>query len=187
VILVLDNRDSFTFNLVQLLIELGGEVRVERSDRVGWRALARLRPSAILVGPGPGTPERAGSSEDVVRHLSADVPTLGICLGHQAIATAFGGRVIPARELCHGQTRALHHDGRGVFRGLASPLQLTRYNSLTVHPDLPDELEISARDDEGEILGLRHRRRPLEGVQVHPESILCIESGGRELIANFLR
>ena len=187
-ILVLDNRDSFTFNVVELLEGLGAEVRVERSSRIGWRRVAALGPAGIVVGPGPGTPAGAGCSEDVIRHLSARVPTLGLCLGLQAIATALGGRVVRAAELVHGQLRPVHHDGRGLFRGLPSPLELTRYNSLAVEEaSLAPELVVSAREASGEIAGLRHRTWPLEGVQGHPESIMCVDRGGRELLATFVR
>lgn len=185
-ILVLDNRDSFTFNLVHALEGLGADVRVERAARVSVRDVTRLRPRGVLIGPGPGTPERAGCSEAVVREVT-DVPVLGVCLGHQALATALGGRLTRETELCHGQTRPVTHDGRGVFAGLASPLAITRYNSLAVDGrTLPEELVVSARGPAGEVAGLRHRERPLEGVQGHPESVLCVEPGGRALLANWL-
>lgn len=185
-ILVLDNRDSFTFNLVQYLAELGQAVEVARADQVDLDGLRRLAPAAILVGPGPGGPSRAGCSEAVLRELSAEIPCLGVCLGMQAMATAFGGSVRRARELVHGWTSAIEHDGRGVFAGLPRPLPMTRYHSLAVEErDLPACLEISARAPDGEIMGLRHRERPLEGVQFHPESVLS--QHGRELLANFLR
>jgi len=185
-ILVIDNRDSFTFNLVQALQVLGARVQVERAGPLTIAAIRRSNPAGILIGPGPGTPERAGCCERIVREVS-DVPILGVCLGHQALATALGGRLLRDRDLCHGQTRPVRHDGRGVFRGLRNPLELARYNSLTVDEDsLPDELTVSARGPQGDIAGLRHRTRPLEGVQAHPESILCVDRGGSALLANFL-
>jgi len=186
VILVLDNRDSFIFNLVQALLEVPAEVLCVRSDAVSWQEVRSLDPDAILVGPGPGEPAEAGCSEDVIRELSGDIPMLGVCLGHQAIATAFGGRVVRSAELVHGKTRAVQHDGRGVFAGAPSPIDMARYNSLTVDETcLPAELEVSARGPGGEIMGLRHRSRPLEGIQFHPESVLCIDSGGRSLLDHF--
>jgi len=186
VILVLDNRDSFTFNLVQALLEVPAEVVCVRTDAVSWQEVRAMDPDALLVGPGPGEPAGAGCTEDVIRELSADIPTLGVCLGHQAIATAFGGRVVRSAELVHGALRPVEHDGRGVFEGVPSPLEFARYNSLIVEEaSLPAELEVSARSSNGEIMGLRHRTRPLEGVQFHPESVLCIDSGGRSLFQRF--
>jgi anthranilate synthase/aminodeoxychorismate synthase-like glutamine amidotransferase len=186
VILVIDNRDSFTFNLVQALLGLGAEVVVRRSDRLSLRAVRELRPERILVGPGPGGPAAAGPSLEVVRRLSADIPTLGVCLGHQVIGAAFGGRIGPARALLHGESVAVEHDGRGVFAGLPSPLRQARYNSLAVLDEgLPDCLEVSARASDGDVMGLRHKERPLEGVQFHPDSVLS--ERGSELLANFLR
>lgn len=185
-ILVLDNRDSFTFNLVQALQELGAEVEVARAGDLSSGEVARRHPAGLLLGPGPGTPSGAGCCEDVVRELEG-VPLLGVCLGHQALATALGGRLARDEDLCHGQTRPVTHDGRGVFAGLPNPLALTRYNSLRVdEAALPAELEVSARGPRGEIAGLRHRTRPLESVQGHPESMLCVDAGGRALLANFV-
>lgn len=184
-LLVLDNRDSFTFNLVQFLLELGAEVEVRRSDALDVAAVRALDPRRIVVGPGPGEPRAGGCSEAVIRELSARVPVLGVCLGHQAIATAFGGRVARARELVHGWTSSVSHDGRGVFAGLPARLACARYHSLAVEEhSLPACLEISARAEDGTIMGLRHRERPLEGVQFHPESVLS--ACGRELLGNFL-
>lgn len=185
-ILVLDNRDSFTFNLVQYLLELGADVRVRSSGGCTVDDLRRLEPAGILVGPGPGSPAGAGCSESVVRDLGGELPVLGVCLGMQAMATALGGRVGPARELVHGSTRAVRHDGRGVFEGLPNPFAATRYHSLAVDAEhLPRELEVTARADDGEIMGLRHREWPLEGVQFHPEAVLS--EHGLALLENFLR
>jgi anthranilate synthase/aminodeoxychorismate synthase-like glutamine amidotransferase len=185
VILVLDNRDSFVFNLVQYLRETGAEVEVRRAAEIDLRGVRALAPTHVVVGPGPGTPATAGCSEAVVRELSSELPILGVCLGHQAIGTAFGGRVRRARELLHGRTTRVHHDGRGVFRDLPDGFAATRYHSLVVDPEhVPACLEVSARGADGEILGLRHRERPLEGVQFHPESISS--EHGRELLGNFL-
>ena len=183
-LLVLDNRDSFLFNLVQYLRELGAPVRVERAAGMTLDGLRALAPERVLVGPGPGAPERAGCSEAAFRELA--VPVLGVCLGHQALATAFGGRVARSLDLAHGQPRAVRHDGRGVFSGLPCPVAMTRYNSLAVDDTaLPECLTITARAEPGgEIMGLRHKDRPLEGVQFHPESIRS--EHGRELLANFL-
>jgi anthranilate synthase component 2 len=184
-LLVLDNRDSFTFNLVQLLLELGARLEVRRSDAVGVAEVRALAPRHILVGPGPGGPQGAGCSEALIRELSGSIPVLGVCLGHQAIATAFGGRVAGARELVHGWTSRVAHDGRGVFAGLPQHVACARYHSLAVVDDgLPACLEVSARAEDGTIMGLRHRERPVEGVQFHPESVLSRH--GRELLANFL-
>lgn len=186
-ILVLDNRDSFVFNLAQALAELGAEPLVVRSTELGWRDVARLEPRGVLIGPGPGRPAGAGCSEDVVRELGPHLPVLGVCLGHQSVATALGGRLIPAPELCHGSTRALSHDGTGVLAGLPSPVQVTHYHSLAVDPDaLPGALVVSGRGEHGEVLALRHREHPVEGVQFHPESVLCLEAVGRALLANFV-
>ena len=187
-ILILDNRDSFTFNIAQVLCELLGEraTVVWRADQVTAREVLASSPAAIVIGPGPGTPDRAGCSEAVVREVPSHIPLLGVCLGHQAIATAFGGRIVRSRELVHGSTRAIEHDGRGIFRGLDSPVAMTRYNSLTVEPSsVPSELQVTARGPRDEVMALRHRSRPIEGVQFHPESILCLDTGGRKLLANF--
>ena len=192
-ILVVDNRDSFTWNLAEALAALGAEVRVEPAHRLGVAAALELAPSGVVIGPGPGTPGEAGASEALVRALPPrGVPVLGVCLGHQAIGTVFGGRVTQARELVHGETRPVTHDGRGVFAGLPSPLALARYNSLIVDeaslaPALArGALVVSAREPSGTIAGLRHTEWPLEGVQGHPESVLCIDAGGRDLLASFL-
>lgn len=184
-ILVLDNRDSFTFNLVQYLLELGTRVEVRRSGAIDVAGARALGPAGILIGPGPGTPAGAGCSEDVVRELGSEIPILGVCLGMQAMATALGGRLRSAHELVHGSTRAVAHDGRGVFRGLPERFSVARYHSLAVDPaSVPAELEVTARADDGELMGLRHRDRPMEGVQFHPEAILS--EHGHALLANFL-
>jgi anthranilate synthase/aminodeoxychorismate synthase-like glutamine amidotransferase len=185
-LLVIDNYDSFTYNLVQYLGELGAELDVVRNDAAPLAELVASRPAGVVISPGPGRPEDAGVTPDAVRAFGeAGVPLLGVCLGHQAIGAAFGGRVVRARTLMHGKTSKIHHDRRGVFRGLPDPLEATRYHSLVVEASTcPAELEVSARTDDGEIMGLRHRELPVEGVQFHPESILTHE--GKALLANFL-
>jgi anthranilate synthase/aminodeoxychorismate synthase-like glutamine amidotransferase len=184
-ILMIDNYDSFTYNLVQYLGELGAEVRVFRNDKISVEGIRALRPAAIVISPGPCDPDKAGISLDVVRSLSGKLPLLGVCLGHQCIGQAFGGRVVGARKLMHGKTSEIQHDGRGVFRGLPQRFVATRYHSLVVErSSLPAALEISAWTDDGEIMGLRHRELAVEGVQFHPESVLTVE--GKKLLANFL-
>ena len=184
-ILVIDNYDSFTYNLVQYLGELGAKLEVVRNDAMDVKAIARIRPERIVISPGPGNPDQAGVSLDVIRRLSPTTPTLGVCLGHQAIGQAFGATVTRARTLMHGKTSDIRHDGKGVFAGLSNPFVATRYHSLIVLAEtVPDELEITARSDDGQVMGLRHRRFPIEGVQFHPESILTVE--GKHLLANFL-
>jgi anthranilate synthase/aminodeoxychorismate synthase-like glutamine amidotransferase len=188
-IFVLDNYDSFTYNLVQYLGELGAKVEVRRNDQVTVGQVERLRPERIVLSPGPCTPQEAGISIELIRHFAGKVPLLGVCLGHQAVGAAFGGKIVRAKKLMHGKTSQVKHDGKTIFRGLPSPLTATRYHSLVVEPrSLPPELEVSARTSDpagGEvIMGLRHRRFPVEGVQFHPESVLTTE--GKRLIANFL-
>jgi anthranilate synthase component II len=189
-ILMIDNYDSFTYNLVQYFGELGEEVRVVRNDALTVDALRALAPSAIVISPGPCTPNEAGVSLEVIERLAGSVPIFGVCLGHQSIGQAFGGRVVRARSIMHGKTSLIHHDGRGVFRGVPSPFEATRYHSLIVdEASLPDCLEVSAWtvDAQGrrdEIMGLRHRALPVEGVQFHPESILT--QHGHALLRNFL-
>jgi len=184
-LVVIDNYDSFTYNLVQLLGELGAEMAVFRNDRVTVEELEALEPEGIVISPGPCTPNEAGISCAVIRHFAGRVPILGVCLGHQAIGQAFGGRVVRAGRLMHGKTSLIYHDGRTLFAGLPNPLEAVRYHSLLVEREtLPDCLEISAETDIGEIMGLRHKEYPIEGVQFHPESILT--QSGKELLRNFL-
>lgn len=188
-VFVLDNYDSFTYNLVQYLGELGAEVQVRRNDQVSVEEVEALRPERILLSPGPCTPQEAGISIAVIRHFAGKVPLLGVCLGHQAIGAAFGGTVVRAANLMHGKTSPVEHDGKTIFSGLPSPMVATRYHSLTVsEKGLPRDLEVSAwtreRGGGKVIMGLRHRRYPLEGVQFHPESVLTTE--GKQLIHNFL-
>jgi anthranilate synthase/aminodeoxychorismate synthase-like glutamine amidotransferase len=189
-VFVLDNYDSFTYNIVQYLGELGAEVEVRRNDRVSVGEIEGLRPEHIVVSPGPCTPQDAGVSIELIRHFAGKVPVLGVCLGHQAIGAAFGGEVVRAKTLMHGKTSAVEHDGRTVFGGIHSPMTATRYHSLIVREeDLPRELEVSAwttdRDGTRVIMGLRHKRFPVEGVQFHPESVLTSE--GKRMVENFLR
>ena len=184
-ILVLDNYDSFTYNLVQYLGELGARMRVARNDALSADDVEALAPEGIVISPGPGNPDGAGISLELICRFHTRVPILGVCLGHQAIGQAFGGTVARAQRQMHGKTSPITHDGRGVFRGLPPRFEATRYHSLVVlEAGLPADLEITARADDGEIMGLRHRRYPVEGVQFHPESILT--SQGKALLANFL-
>ena len=188
-VFVLDNYDSFTYNLVQYLGELGAEVVVRRNDQVTVAEVEAMGPERILLSPGPCTPQEAGISIDLVRHFAGKVPVLGVCLGHQAIGAAFGGEIVRAPKLMHGKTSEVQHDGKTIFRGLTSPMTATRYHSLIVQEEgLPKELEISAYAPENGgsrvIMGLRHKRYPIEGVQFHPESVLTGE--GKKLIRNFL-
>lgn len=186
-ILLLDNRDSFTFNLEHALRALGAMVEVHSSVEIDAGEVLARGPRGVLVGPGPGEPSGGGCSEEVICTVPLHCPVLGVCLGMQAMATALGGHLAPARDLIHGQTSAVNHDGQGIFLGLPSPLELARYNSLVVaYDNLPAELTISATGPGGEIAGLRHKSLPLEGIQAHPESILCLESGGRDILRNFL-
>jgi len=189
-VFVLDNYDSFTYNLVQYLGELGAEVVVRRNDELTPEEVEALKPERIVLSPGPCTPHEAGILVPLIRHMAGKAPILGVCLGHQAIGEAFGGKVVRAHTLMHGKTSAVEHDGRGVFSGLPSPLTCTRYHSLIVaEGSLPAELEVTARapgnhGGESVIMGLRHRSLPIEGVQFHPESVLT--EGGHEMIRNFL-
>jgi len=184
-LLVIDNYDSFTYNLVQYLRELGADIQVFRNDRITVDEIKRLAPERILISPGPCTPKEAGISVDVIKAFAGQVPILGVCLGHQSIGEAFGGKVIRAKCLMHGKTSQIHHDGKTLFKGLADPFTATRYHSLIVEKEsLPSVLEISAWTDEGEIMGLRHKEHKVEGVQFHPESILTKD--GKKLLKNFL-
>jgi len=185
-VFVLDNYDSFTYNLVQYIGELGGQVTVRRNDRVTLDEIAALAPTHIVISPGPGRPEHAGLTPDVVRHFGPQLPLLGVCLGHQAIGAVFGGRVVRAPAPMHGKTSIVEHDGKGVFAGLREPFVASRYHSLAVEEaGLPAELEITARArEDGVIMGLRHRTYPVHGVQFHPESVLTAE--GRRILRNFL-
>jgi para-aminobenzoate synthetase component 2 len=185
VLLILDNYDSFTYNLVQYFGELGCEPIVRRNDAISVDEIAQLKPSHICISPGPGSPAEAGISKEVVRRFAPSVPLLGVCLGHQCIAEVFGGQVVRTERLMHGKTSEIHHHGSGVLAGLPNPFFATRYHSLIVAPEtLPNELAVSAKTAEGEIMGLQHREYPLHGVQFHPESILTAE--GKKLLANFL-
>ena len=189
-VFVLDNYDSFTYNLVQYIGELGAEVEVRRNDQITVAEIERMRPERIVISPGPCTPQDAGISIELIRHFAGKVPLLGVCLGHQAIGAAFGGQVVRAKNLMHGKTSQVEHDGKTIFRGLKSPMTATRYHSLIVSEEgLPSELQASAwttdKDGTRVIMGLRHRKFPVEGVQFHPESVLTGE--GKKLVANFLK
>ncbi len=184
-VLVIDNYDSFTYNLVQYLGELGAGIQVRRNDEVTVADVRALRPSHLLVSPGPCSPKEAGVSVEAIRSLAGEIPILGVCLGHQAIGVAFGGEIVRAGKLMHGKTSEIRHDGKGVFRGLPDPFRATRYHSLVIRQEsLPKDLIITARSEDGEIMGVRHRNLAVEGVQFHPESILT--ESGRKLLANFL-
>lgn len=185
-LLMIDNYDSFTYNLVQYLGELGQEVRVFRNDEIGLDDIERLAPDYLMVSPGPCTPDEAGISIAAIRHFAGRIPLLGICLGHQSIGQAFGGRIVHARQLMHGKVSPVSHTGQGVFAGLPTPVTCTRYHSLVIERDsLPACLEITAWTDDGEIMGVRHRELAVEGVQFHPESILT--EHGHAMLDNFLR
>jgi anthranilate synthase component 2 len=184
-LLVIDNYDSFTYNLVQYLGELGEWPEVVRNDAVTLAEVVAMAPLGVVISPGPCTPAEAGISTDLVRELGPELPVLGVCLGHQCIGEAYGGRVVRAPRVMHGKLSSIQHDGRGVFTGLDSPFQATRYHSLVIEPgSIPDSLEVTARTEDGVIMGVRHRRHPVEGVQFHPESILT--EGGHRMLANFL-
>jgi anthranilate synthase component 2 len=185
-ILVIDNYDSFTYNLVHYLNELGAETLVHRNDQITVPEALGLKPQGVLLSPGPCTPNEAGICLSLIEAAPADLPILGVCLGHQSIGQAFGGKVVRAASLMHGKTSAIHHNGKGVFEGLKNPFTATRYHSLSVRrEDLPDALEVTAWTDDGEIMGFQHKSRPVYGVQFHPESIAT--ECGHELLANFLR
>ncbi len=184
-ILVIDNYDSFTYNLVQYLGELGEDIQVYRNDQITLAEIEMLRPDKIVISPGPGRPEDAGISIELIQKLGGEIPILGVCLGHQAIGEAFGGEVVGADRLMHGKTSMISHDAKTIFRQLPEPFEATRYHSLIVRKaSLPDVFEISAWTDQGEIMGIRHRSLPIEGVQFHPESILT--KVGKDLLKNFI-
>jgi len=185
VILMIDNYDSFTYNLVQYLGVLGSEVEVHRNDKITLDEIESMKPERIVISPGPGTPQSAGITISMIERFHPKVPILGVCLGHQAIGAAFGGRVLHAARIMHGKTSEISHDGKGVFRDLPDPITATRYHSLAVErKSLPSGLEVSAEAEDGEIMGLRHRQYPVEGIQFHPESILTKE--GMDILRNFL-
>ncbi len=184
-ILLIDNYDSFTYNLYQYLCELGAEVEVHRNDKITIEDIDQMAPEKIVISPGPCTPKEAGISVATVKHFAGKIPILGVCLGEQAIGEAFGGVVAGAGEIVHGKTSMVHHDSKGVFAGLPNPFEAIRYHSLSIQPEtVPDELEVTARSDSGVIMGVRHKKLPVEGVQFHPESILTGE--GKHLLKNFL-
>jgi anthranilate synthase component 2 len=185
-LLMIDNYDSFTYNLVQYLGELGEDVRVYRNDEITLEQIAAMKPQRIVVSPGPCTPNEAGVSVPVIRRFAGKIPLLGVCLGHQSIGQAFGGRIVHAKQLMHGKVSEIRHRNTGVFRGLPNPLTATRYHSLVIEREsLPDCLEVTAWTDDGEIMGVRHKELAVEGVQFHPESFLT--EHGHDLLANFLK
>lgn len=185
-LLMIDNYDSFTYNLVQYLGELGEDVRVFRNDQITVEEIARLKPGHIVISPGPCTPNEAGVSVDTVKRFGGKIPLLGVCLGHQGIGQAYGGHVVHAKRIMHGKTSMIYHTGEGVFAGLPNPFEATRYHSLVIEREsLPECLELTAWTDDGEIMGVRHKDFAVEGVQFHPESILT--QHGHELLANFLK
>jgi len=185
-VVIIDNYDSFTYNLVQRLGELGAEMEVYRNDKITPAEIERRNPSHIIISPGPCTPREAGISNEVVRHFAGKVPILGVCLGHQCIGYAFGARIVRARRLMHGKTSLITHDGRTIYEGLENPFVATRYHSLCIAEEtLPQEFEVTARADADEIMGIRHKHLPIEGVQFHPESFLTAE--GPRLLRNFLK
>ena len=185
-ILMIDNYDSFTYNLVQYLGELGEELRVYRNDQITISEIEELAPERIVISPGPGRPERAGICLELIGHFAGKIPILGVCLGHQAIASAFGGKIVRAKRLMHGKTSEIHHNDKRIFQGLKNPFLAVRYHSLAVEEaSLPKDFEVSARAEDQEIMAIQHKKYPLEGVQFHPESILTEE--GKKLLANFLK
>jgi anthranilate synthase/aminodeoxychorismate synthase-like glutamine amidotransferase len=184
-LLMIDNYDSFTYNLVQYLGELGEDIRVFRNDRISIREIEEMKPDRIVISPGPCTPKEAGISVETIRHFAGRLPILGVCLGHQSIGAAFGGEIIRAPLLMHGKTSLIYHDGKTIFKGLPDPFEATRYHSLLIRKEsVPDCLEISAWTDSGQIMGVRHKEFDIEGVQFHPESILTV--AGKDLLRNFL-
>ncbi|MBI3584718.1 MAG: aminodeoxychorismate/anthranilate synthase component II [Nitrospinae bacterium] len=184
-LLVIDNYDSFTYNLVQYLGELGQDIGVYRNDKITLREIESLKPEKIVISPGPCTPKEAGISVDLIKQFAGKIPILGVCLGHQSIGYALGGEIIHAKKLMHGKTSMINHDGKTIFKNLPNPFEATRYHSLVIEREsIPDELEISAETDDGEIMGVRHKEYIIEGVQFHPESILT--KVGKDLLRNFL-
>lgn len=184
-IVMIDNFDSFTYNLVQYFADLGQSVNVYRNDAITVKRLEEIAPDYIVISPGPSNPTNAGVSLEVIRHFAGKIPILGVCLGHQAIAQAFGGTVESARHLMHGKTSDISHDGKTLFEGMPAILNVARYHSLIVNPDLPEDLEVTAWSSDGEVMGLRHKKWTVEGVQFHPESI--ITPSGKQILANFLQ
>ena len=184
-ILMIDNYDSFTYNLVQYMGELGAEIRVERNDRISISEIESMGPKKIVISPGPCTPAKAGISVEAVKHFAGKVPLLGVCLGHQSVGAAFGGEVIKAGQLMHGKTSEVRHDGKTLFKNLPNPITATRYHSLVLNrKTLPECFEITAESDDNEIMGIRHKQLPVEGIQFHPESILT--PNGKDLLKNFI-
>ncbi len=184
-ILMIDNYDSFTYNLVQYLGELGADIQVVRNDKIGIAEIEKLNPEKIVISPGPCTPLKAGISKEVAKHFAGKIPLLGVCLGHQSVAEAFGGEIIKAKKLMHGKTSMIHHDGKSIFKDLPNPFEATRYHSLVVNrQNLPDCFEVSAETQEKEVMGIRHKEWFMEGIQFHPESILTVH--GKDLLKNFL-
>ncbi|MDH3310527.1 MAG: aminodeoxychorismate/anthranilate synthase component II [Gammaproteobacteria bacterium] len=184
-LLMIDNYDSFTYNLVQYLGELGEDVHVVRNDQITVADIEKLGPAYIVISPGPCTPNEAGISVETIKKLGGKFPILGVCLGHQSIGQAYGGKIVRAKQLMHGKTSMIRHENKGVFAGLPNPFEATRYHSLVIEPDtVPDVLEVTARTDDGEIMGVRHKTLPVEGVQFHPESILT--QHGHDMLKNFL-
>ncbi len=185
-LLMIDNYDSFTYNLVQYMGELGADIKVFRNNKISLEGIEKLNPERIVISPGPCTPKEAGVSIEVIRHFAGKTPVLGVCLGHQSIGAAFGGNIIRAPRLMHGKTSLIYHDGEAVFKGLPNPFEATRYHSLLIEKEtLPDCLCITAWTEEGEIMGVRHKEYIIEGVQFHPESILT--AVGKDLLGNFLK
>jgi len=184
-ILMIDNYDSFTYNLVQYMGELGADLEVFRNDQIAIAEIEKLNPHKIVISPGPCTPSKAGISKEVIKRFAGRIPLLGVCLGHQSVVEAFGGEIIKAKKLMHGKTSMIQHDGKTIFKGLPNPFEATRYHSLVVNrANLPDCFEITAESDDGEIMGIRHKELVVEGVQFHPESILTVH--GKDLLKNFI-
>jgi anthranilate synthase/aminodeoxychorismate synthase-like glutamine amidotransferase len=184
-ILMIDNYDSFTYNLVQYMGELGAELEVYRNDKISIAEIEKLNPRKIVISPGPCTPSKAGISKEVIKHFAGRIPLLGVCLGHQSVVEAFGGEIIKAKKLMHGKTSMIQHDGKTIYKDLPNPFEATRYHSLVVNrANLPDCFEITAESDDGEIMGIRHKELVIEGVQFHPESILTVH--GKDLLKNFI-